>query len=124
MLFLRAVALPGFWLQCVRCIRHSRSPAGTLPCPARIVNAGIRIWGSAWTGGGPERGGGGEDAREDEEEDEEELLRAPPLLPFDAQRVCVLHPDVRRPAGKKSRSTGKGWGESADRGGRPEGAGT
>lgn len=108
MLFLRAAALPGFWLPRVRRVQHALSSAGALPSPVRTVHAGSRVWGSAWAGGGPVRGGDGEDRREDEEEEEDELLRAPPLLPLDAQRVCVLHPDVRRPAGKKPRNTGIG----------------
>ncbi|NP_660129.2 putative GTP-binding protein 6 [Mus musculus] len=105
MLFLRAAVLPGFWLPRVRRVQLVRSPAVTLPSPVRTVHAGSRVWGSAWAGGGPVRGGGEEDPREDEEEEEDELLRAPPLLPLDTQRVCVLHPDVKRPAGKKPRST-------------------
>lgn len=108
MLFRRAAALPGFWLLCVRRVQNALSPTETLPSPVGTVNAGTRVWGSAWAGSGPVRGGGGEDPREDEEKEEDELLRAPPLLPLDAQRVCVLHPDVRRQAGKKRRSTGKG----------------
>ncbi|XP_052024429.1 putative GTP-binding protein 6 isoform X4 [Apodemus sylvaticus] len=105
MLFLRAAALPGFWLLCVRRVQHALSPTETRPSPVRTVNAGIRVWGSAWAGGGPVRGGGGEDSHEDEEKEEDELLRAPPLLPSEAQRVFVLHPDVRRQPGKKRRST-------------------
>lgn len=108
MLFLRAAVLPGFWLPRVRRVQLVRSPAVTLPSPVRTVHAGSRVWGSAWAGGGPVRGGGEEYPREDEEEEEDELLRAPPLLPLDTQRVCVLHPDVKRPAGKKPRSTGIG----------------
>lgn len=96
---------------CVRRVQHSVSPAGTLTSPVRIFNSGSRVWVSAWAGGGPVRGGGGEDTREDGEKEEDELLRAPPLLPFDAQRVLVLHPDVRRPAGKKPQSTGNWLGE-------------
>lgn len=107
MLFPRAAALPGIWLLRVRRVQHALSLAGTLPSPLRAVRAGSRALGSVWAGGGPVRGGGRENAREDEEE--EELLRVPPLLPFDAQRVCVLHPDVRRPAGKTPRSTGREW---------------
>nr|XP_038945573.1 putative GTP-binding protein 6 isoform X2 [Rattus norvegicus] len=103
MLFPRVAALPGIWLLRVRRVQHALSLAGTLPRPVRAVSAGSRALGSVWASDGPVRGGGPEDPREDEEE--EELLRVPPLLPFDAQRVCVLHPDVKRPAGKTPRST-------------------
>ncbi|EDM14076.1 GTP binding protein 6 (putative) (predicted), isoform CRA_b [Rattus norvegicus] len=105
MLFPRVAALPGIWLLRVRRVQHALSLAGTLPRPVRAVSAGSRALGSVWASDGPVRGGGPEDPREDEEE--EELLRVPPLLPFDAQRVCVLHPDVKRPAGKTPRSTEK-----------------
>lgn len=104
MLFPRVAALPGIWLLRVRRVQHALSLAGTLPRPVRAVSAGSRALGSVWASDGPVRGGGREDPREDEEE-EDELLRVPPLLPFDAQRVCVLHPDVKRPAGKTPRST-------------------
>lgn len=124
MLFRRAAALPRFCLLYLSRVQHALNPAGTLTSPVRIVNAGSRVWGSAWAGGGSVRGGGGEDTREDDGEEEDELLRAPPLLPFDAQRVLVLHPDVRRPAGTKPRSTGNWFGESGDRAGKAEGAGT
>lgn len=123
MLFPRVAALPGIWLLRVRRVQHALSLAGTLPRPVRAVSAGSRALGSVWASDGPVRGGGREDPREDEEE-EDELLRVPPLLPFDAQRVCVLHPDVKRRAGKTPRSTGNRYGESGDRVGKPEGAGT
>lgn len=98
MLFPRVAALPGIWLLRVRRVQHALSLAGTLPRPVRAVSAGSRALGSVWASDGPVRGRGPEDPREDEEE--EELLRVPPLLPFDAQRVCVLHPDVKPPLPK------------------------
>lgn len=53
---------------------------------------------------------------EEEEEEEEELLSREPLLPAAAQRVCVLHPEVRGRAGRKVHDTGQrkgaGWEET------------
>ncbi|KAH0505724.1 GTP-binding protein, chloroplastic [Microtus ochrogaster] len=68
------------------------------PCGGVRSGSHVRSW---------ETGAGvvGEDAEEPEEEEEEELLSGEPLLPAAAQRVCVLHPDVRGRAGRKAHDT-------------------
>ncbi|XP_049978167.1 putative GTP-binding protein 6 [Alexandromys fortis] len=90
------------------------APRYAPPCPPQPARAGrVDIWspcGGVRSGSHVrswESGAGvvGEDAEEPEEEEEEELLSREPLLPAAAQRVCVLHPDVRGRAGRKAHDT-------------------
>ncbi|XP_059943623.1 uncharacterized protein LOC132482366 isoform X3 [Mesoplodon densirostris] len=105
---LRAAVRPGSWLfRVVRGCGAPRAAPPLPPCPERAL--------AAFRGGlgGPEgRGGGGRGPHaggrrsrtggkeEAEEAEEEELLRRDPLLPAGAQRVCLLHPDVKWGPGK------------------------
>jgi len=43
---------------------------------------------------------------EEEEAEEEELLRRDPLLPVGTQRVCLIHPEVKRGPGKPQLTRG------------------
>ncbi|CAO2593180.1 Putative GTP-binding protein 6 [Lemmus lemmus] len=90
------------------------APPYAQPCPPQPPRAGIVSIRSPC--GGVRRSGShvrswesgavmvGKD-EEPEEEEEEELLSREPLLPAAAQRVCVLHPDVRGPARRKAQDT-------------------
>uniref|UniRef100_A0A8C4LKG9 Putative GTP-binding protein 6 n=1 Tax=Equus asinus TaxID=9793 RepID=A0A8C4LKG9_EQUAS len=115
---LRAAVRPGAWLpRVVRGRPALRAAVPLLPCPERALAA----FRPGDPGGLEGRGGGGrgpwadgrrsrageeeeeepEDADEDEDEDEdEELLRRDPLLPAGAQRVCLVHPEVKWGPGK------------------------
>ncbi|XP_041519383.1 putative GTP-binding protein 6 isoform X2 [Microtus oregoni] len=93
-------------------LSHGLAPRYAPPCPPQPARAGsvnIRSpCGGVRSGShvrSCESGAGvvGEDAEEPEEE--EELLSREPLLPAAAQRVCVLHPDVRGRAGRKAHDT-------------------
>lgn len=59
--------------------------------------------------GGAGAAGEEEDAPEDaeNEEEEEELLRSEPLLPAGAQRVCLVHPEVKWGPGKPQLTRGE-----------------
>lgn len=105
---LRAALLPGLRLLRGQRVLTARSRAQTPPpWPARDVSGGQRGAGSAWTGFG--RAHGEAQPTEHGEEEEEDLLDAEPPLPLlsSAHRVCVLHPDVKGPAGRTLRSTGR-----------------
>lgn len=126
---LRAAVRPGSWL--FRVVRGCGAPRAAPPLPPCPEHALAAFRGGL---GGPEgRGGGGRgphagDRRsrtggeeEAEEAEEEELLRRDPLLPAGAQRVCLLHPDVKwgpgKPQGTRGdrdcgRGLGGGGGES------------
>ncbi|XP_051000020.1 putative GTP-binding protein 6 [Acomys russatus] len=119
MLSMRAAILSG-----LRILRASRviHAGARPPCPARNVSAGARGTDSAWAGRargsweerrGKEQGEEDEDERRLREEEEELLSDEPPLLPVAAQRVCILHPDVRGPAGRTPRPTAESEVEEA-----------
>ncbi|XP_054441017.1 putative GTP-binding protein 6 [Pteronotus mesoamericanus] len=114
---LRAAVRPGAALSRVvrgrPVLRVAPPPAAA--CPERAVAArspGGPRGQQGRRGGGRDpcadgRGGGAGRAGEEEEpedaeaeEEEEELLRSEPLLPAGAQRVCVVHPEVKWGPGK------------------------
>lgn len=108
---LRAAVRPGVCLsRVVRGCRALRVASLLPPWPQRALAA----FGPGYPGGLQERGSGGRGPRADgrrsrageeedeepegaeqEEEDVEELLRREPLLPAGAQRVCLVHPEVK-----------------------------
>nr|XP_048280681.1 putative GTP-binding protein 6 isoform X2 [Myodes glareolus] len=93
------------------------APRYATPCPPQPARAGSvdirspcgRIRSGSHVRSWESRAGvvreDGEEPEEEEEEEEEELLSREPLLPAAAQRVCVLHPDVRGRAGRKAHDT-------------------
>nr|XP_045727279.1 putative GTP-binding protein 6 isoform X2 [Mirounga angustirostris] len=108
---LRAAVRPGTWLS--RVVLGRGAPRAALPLPACLHRA-LAAFGP---GGLKGRGGGGRGPRadgprsrageeeepedaEEEEAEEEELLRRDPLLPVGTQRVCLIHPEVKRGPGK------------------------
>lgn len=105
---LRAAVRP--LLPRTRACRGLPTPRAAPPQPRHSrALAAFRPWGPG--GSGSERWGSrteapkcpaGEDEGDPEgaEEEEEELLRRDPLLPSGTQRVCLVHPDVKRGAGK------------------------
>ncbi|KAM5290586.1 putative GTP-binding protein 6 [Glossophaga mutica] len=115
---LRAAVRPGAALSRVVRSRPALrvAPPPLPPCPDRALAA----LGPGAPGGPQGRGGGGRGPRadgrsggvgaagereepedaENEEEEEEELLRSEPLLPAGAQRVCLVHPEVKWGPGK------------------------
>ncbi|XP_036098125.1 putative GTP-binding protein 6 [Molossus molossus] len=106
---LRAAVRPGAWLSRVVRGRPALRAAPPPPCPERVLSAfgpggpgGLR--GRGGGGRGPRADGRGSGAGAEEEEgpedaeaeaEEEELLRREPLLPAGAQRVCLVHPEVK-----------------------------
>ncbi|XP_077920846.1 putative GTP-binding protein 6 isoform X2 [Halichoerus grypus] len=109
---LRAAVRPGTWLS--RVVFGRGAPRAALPlpaCPHRALAAfgpgGLK--GRGGEGRGPRADGPRSRAGEEEEEpedaeeeeaEEEELLRRDPLLPVGTQRVCLIHPEVKRGPGK------------------------
>ncbi|XP_066136753.1 putative GTP-binding protein 6 [Saccopteryx bilineata] len=104
---LRAAVRPGAWLCRVpRGLSALRAAPSPLLCPQRALAAfgpggPGDLQGHGGGGRGPRadgwksRAGEAEDGAEDEEDEEEELLRGEPLLPAGAQRVCLVHPEVK-----------------------------
>lgn len=119
---LRAAVRPGVCLsRVVRGCRALRVASLLPPWPQRALAA----FGPGDPGGLQERGGGGRGPRADgrrsrageeedeepegaeqEEEDVEELLRREPLLPAGAQRVCLVHPEVKWGPGQPLQTRG------------------
>ncbi|XP_022374062.1 putative GTP-binding protein 6 [Enhydra lutris kenyoni] len=104
---LRAAVRPGAWVS--RVVRGRGAPKAAPPLPA-LPDRALAAFGP---GGLKGPGGGGRGPRADgpssrtgeeeeepedaeEEEEEEELLRRDPLLPAGTQRVCLIHPEVKR----------------------------
>ncbi|XP_057575022.1 putative GTP-binding protein 6 isoform X2 [Hippopotamus amphibius kiboko] len=109
---LRAAVRPGARLSRVTpgC-RAPRAAPLLPPCPERALAASRGgLAGSEGRGGGGRgpradgrRGRAGEQEGEEEPEEAEEaeeLLRRDPLLPAGAQRVCLVHPDIKWGPGK------------------------
>ncbi|XP_004768390.2 putative GTP-binding protein 6 isoform X3 [Mustela putorius furo] len=114
---LRASVRPGAWVS--RVVRGRGAPRAAPPLPAfphRALAAfgpgGLKGPGGGGRGpraDGPSSRAGEEEGLEDaEEEEEEELLRRDPLLPAGTQRVCLIHPEVKRGPRKQQR-TGAEW---------------
>ncbi|XP_073758282.1 putative GTP-binding protein 6 isoform X3 [Callorhinus ursinus] len=108
---LRAAVRPGAWLSRVARGRGAPRAAPPLPaCPHRALAASGPgdLKGRGGGGRGPRAAGprsrAGEEEEEpedaEEEEEEEELLRRDPLPPLGTQRVCLIHPEVKRGPGK------------------------
>lgn len=124
---LRAAVRGGTWLS--RAVRGCRPPrAALLPPPPHPERAVAALRGGLGCSDGREGRGRSpradgrrsladaeeepEDAEEDE--DEEELLRTDPLLPAGAQRVCLVHPEVKWGRGKPQGTRGdqERWGQA------------
>ncbi|XP_045850890.1 putative GTP-binding protein 6 isoform X2 [Meles meles] len=114
---LRATVRPGAWV--FRVVRGHGAPRAPPPLPAfpdRALAAfgpgGLKGPGGGGRGpraDGPSGRAGKEEEPEDaEEEEEEELLRRDPLLPAGTQRVCLIHPEVKR-GPRKQQLTGAEW---------------
>ncbi|XP_044091151.1 putative GTP-binding protein 6 isoform X2 [Neovison vison] len=110
---LRASVRPGAWVS--RVVRGRGAPRAAPPLPA-FPHRALAAFGP---GGLKGPGGGARGPRadgpssrageeEEEEEEEEELLRRDPLLPAGTQRVCLIHPEVKRGPRKQQR-TGAEW---------------
>ncbi|CAK6431693.1 unnamed protein product [Pipistrellus nathusii] len=115
MWILRAAVRRGAWLS--RQVRGRPVPRAAPPPPPQWTERALAAFGTGSAGGLRGRGGGGrgprahggssgaeeseeepedaEEEEEDEEEEEEELLRREPLLPSGAQRVCLVHPEIK-----------------------------
>ncbi|XP_047572568.1 putative GTP-binding protein 6 isoform X1 [Lutra lutra] len=116
---LRAAFRPGAWVS--RVVRGRGAPKAAPPLPA-LPDRALAAFGP---GGLKGPGGGGRGPRADgsssrtgeeeeepedaeEEEEEKELLRRDPLLPAGTQRVCLIHPEVKR-GPRKQQLTGAEW---------------
>ncbi|XP_019486558.1 PREDICTED: putative GTP-binding protein 6 [Hipposideros armiger] len=109
---LRAAVRPRAWLsRVVRKCPALRAAPPLPPCPLRALAAlgPGDLQGRGGGGRGPRADGrrsraGAEEEEEEEpedaEEEEEELLRSEPVLPAGAQRVCLVHPEVKWGPGK------------------------
>ncbi|XP_032736152.1 putative GTP-binding protein 6 [Lontra canadensis] len=116
---LRAAVRSGAWVSRVVRGRGAPRAAPSLPAlPDRALAAfgpgGLKGPGGGGRGpradGPSSRTGEEEEEPEDaeEKEEEEELLRRDPLLPAETQRVCLIHPEVKR-GPRKQQLTGAEW---------------